>query len=137
MYVMKVVASCVFHTMMFPHNGKIVTIDQVSHYEPNPSSNIDNILPFVHINPEAFPLIKMGLIIFKDPSSLGTYHGAPPLIHPSVQVCVISSNGTKTRDNLPPIEASLLSDVPLVTDLLPLESIENRPSPPVPNYTLP
>jgi hypothetical protein len=137
MYAMKAVASSVFHTMMFPHNGKIITIDQVSHYEPNPSSNIDNILPFVHTNPDAYPLIEMGPRIFKDPSLLGTYHGAPLLIHPSAQVCVISSNGTKTGDTLPPTEASLLSDIPLVTELLPQESLENPPAPPVPDYTLP
>jgi hypothetical protein len=119
MYAMKVVASSVFHTMMFPHSGKIITIDQVSHYEPNPSSNIDNILPLIHTNPKTYPLIEMGPRIFKDPSLLGTYHGAPPLIHPSAQVCVISSNGTKTGDILPPTEASLLSDVPLVADPLP------------------
>jgi hypothetical protein len=83
MYVMKVVPSSVFHTMMFTHIGNIITIDQVSHYEPNPSSNIDHIPPFVHTNPKAYPLIEMGPRIFKDPSLLGTYHGAPPLIHPS------------------------------------------------------
>jgi hypothetical protein len=42
MYAMKVVASSVFRTMMFPHNGNIVTIDQVSHYEPNPYANLNN-----------------------------------------------------------------------------------------------
>jgi hypothetical protein len=114
MYAMKVVASSVFRTMMFPHNGKIITIDQVSHYEPNPSSNIDNILPLVHTNSDAYPLIEMGPRIFKDPSLLGTYHGAPPLIHPSAQVCVISSDGTETGDTIPPTEASPLPDVPLV-----------------------
>jgi hypothetical protein len=119
MYAMKALASFVFHTMMFPHNGNIITIDQVSHYEPNPSSNIDNILSFVHTNPNAYPLIEMGPRIFKDPSLLGTYHGSPPLIHPSAQVCFISSNGTKTKDALHPIEASLLYDVPLVAELLP------------------
>jgi hypothetical protein len=36
MYAMKAVASSIFRTIMFPHNGKIVTIDQVTHYEPNP-----------------------------------------------------------------------------------------------------
>jgi hypothetical protein len=134
---MKAVASFVFHTMMFPHNGNIITIDQVSHYEPNPSSNIDNILPFVHTNLEAYPLIEMGPIIFKYPSFLRTYHGAPPLIHPSAQVCVISSNGIETRDTLPPTEASLLSNVPLVVELLPHESLDNPLVPLVPDYTLP
>jgi hypothetical protein len=59
MYAMKVVASFVFRTMMFPHNRKIITIDQVSHYEPNHSSNINNILPLVHTNSNAYPLIEM------------------------------------------------------------------------------
>jgi hypothetical protein len=79
MYAMKAVASSVFQTMMFPHNGKIMTIDQVSHYEPNPSANLDNILPLIHTNQDAYPLIQMGPGIFKDPSLLGMYHGAPPL----------------------------------------------------------
>jgi hypothetical protein len=85
MYAMKAVASSVFRTMMFPHNGKIVTIDQVSHYEPNPSANLDNILPLIHTNQDAYPLIEMGPGIFKDPSLLGTYHGAPPLLHPLIK----------------------------------------------------
>jgi hypothetical protein len=41
---MKVVSSFVFRTMMFLHNGKILTIDQLTHYEPNHSTNIDNIV---------------------------------------------------------------------------------------------
>jgi hypothetical protein len=112
---MKAVASSIFQTMMFPHNGKIVTIDQVSHYEPNPSANIDNILPLIHTSHDAYPLIEMGPGIFKDPSLLGTYHGAPPLLHPANQVCIISSKGTHTEDTLPPTEASIIFDIPLVT----------------------
>jgi hypothetical protein len=134
---MKAVASSVFRTMMFPHNGKIITIDQVSHYEPNPSANIDNILPLVHTNPEAYPLIEMGPRIFKDPSLLGTYHGAPPLLHPSNQVCVISSKGTDIEDTLPPREASLISDVPLVAEPLPHEPPANSSTPLVHDFTSP
>jgi hypothetical protein len=121
MYAMKAVASSIFRTMLFPHNGKIVTIDQVSHYEPNPSSNIDNILPLIHMSHETYPLVEMGPRIFKDPSLLGTYHGAPLLLHPSNQVCIVSSNGTHTEDTLPPTEASIISDVPLVTEHPPQE----------------
>jgi hypothetical protein len=124
--------------MMFPHNGKIITIDQVSHYEPNPSSNIDNILPFVHTNPyDAYPLIEMGPRIFKDPSFLGTYHGAPPLLHPLAQVCVVSSNGMTTEDTLPPTEASFIPDVPLVTELLPQEPPRTNSARPIPDLPLP
>jgi hypothetical protein len=137
MYAMKAVASSVFRTMMFPHNGKIITIDQVSHYEPNPSSNIDNILPLIHTNPEAYPLIEMGPGIFKDPSLLGNYHGAPPLLHPSNQVCVVLSKGTDIEDTLPPKEASLIYDVPLIIELLPHEPPTNSSTPLVHDFTSP
>jgi len=119
MYAMKAVTSSVFWTMMFPHNGKIINIYQVSHYEPNPSSNIDNILPFVHTNSDAYPLIEMGPEIFKDSLLLVTYHGAPLLIHPSTQVCVISTKEMTTEYTLPPTEASFTPDVPLVAKYLP------------------
>jgi hypothetical protein len=123
MYAMKAVASSIFQTMMFPHNGKIVTINQVSHYEPNPSTNIDNIISLIHTSHDAYPLVEMGPVIFKDPSLLGTYHGAPPLLHPSNQVCIISSNGTHMEDTLSPTEASVIFDAPLVTETPHLEPL--------------
>jgi hypothetical protein len=123
--------------MMFPHNGKIITIDQVSHYEPNPSANIDNILPLIHTSHDAYPLIEMGPEIFKDPSLLGTYHGAPPLLHPSNQVCIISSNGIDIEDTLPPREASIISGIPLVADLPPHEPPVNSLTPPFHDFTSP
>jgi hypothetical protein len=135
MYVMKVVASSVFRTMMFPHNGKIITIDQVSHYEPNPSVNIDNILPFIHTNPDIYPLIEMGPKNFKDPSLLGTYHGTPLLIYPFNQVCFVSSN--ETEDILPLTEASFSPDVPLVIEYLPRESLGTCSALPIPDFPLP
>nr|KUM47562.1 hypothetical protein ABT39_MTgene5748 [Picea glauca]QHR87673.1 hypothetical protein Q903MT_gene1685 [Picea sitchensis] len=36
MYAMKAIASSVFRMMMFPHNGKIVSLDQLTYYDPNP-----------------------------------------------------------------------------------------------------
>jgi hypothetical protein len=116
MYAMKAVASSVFRTIMFPHNGKIVTIDQVTHYEPNPSASLDNILPLIHTNKDVYPLVEMGPRIFKDPSLLGTYHGAPPLLPPS-QVCVI----THQENTHPPQEVSVISDVSTVAAPLPQE----------------
>jgi hypothetical protein len=134
---MKAVASSIFRTMMFPHNKKITTIDQVSHYQPNPSANIDNILPLIHTSHDAYPLIEIGPEIFKDPSLLGTYHGAPPLLHPSNQVCVVSSNGTDIEDTLPPREASIISNVPLVIELPPHEPPANSLTPLVHDFTSP
>jgi hypothetical protein len=137
MYAMNVVASSVFRTMMFPHNGKIMTVNQVSHCEPNPSANLDNILPLIHTNQDAYPLIKMGPGIFKDPSLLGTYHGAPPLLHPPNQVCIVSSNRNHTEDALPPQEASVIPDIPLVVETLPLEPPTHSLTPTVHESTSP
>jgi hypothetical protein len=132
MYAMKAVASSVFRTIMFPHNGKIVTIDQVSHYEPNPSASLDNILPLIHTNKDVYPLVEMGPGIFKDPSLLGTYHGAPPLLPPS-QVCVI----THQEDTHPPQEASVIPDVSIVTAPLPQEPPAHSSTPTVHESTSP
>jgi hypothetical protein len=137
MYAMKAVASSVFRTMMFPHNRKIITIDQVSYYEPNPSANIDKILPLIHMSHDAYPLIEMGPRIFKDPSLLGTYHGAPLLLHPSNQVCIISSNGTDIKNTLPPREASIIYDIPLVVELPPHKPPTNSSTSPVHDFTSP
>jgi hypothetical protein len=132
MYAMKAVASSVFRTIMFPHNGKIVTIDQVSHYEPNPSASLNNILPLIHTNKDVYPLVEMGPGIFKDPSLLGTYHGAPPLLPPS-QVCVI----THQEDTHPPQEASAIPDVSIVTAPLPQEPPAHPSTPTIQESTSP
>jgi hypothetical protein len=124
MYAMKVVASSFFQTIMFPHNGNIVTTNQVSHYEPNPSANLDNILPLIHTNHDTYPLIETGPGIFKDPSLLGTYHGAPPLLPPN-QVCIVTYNKTHTVDTHPPQEASSIPDVSTVAAPLPQEPPAN------------
>jgi hypothetical protein len=136
MYSMKAVASSIFRTIMFPHNGKIVTINQVSHYELNPSANLNNILPLIHTNKDAYPLVEMGPGIFKDPSLLGTYHGAPPLLPPN-QVCVISSNETHTEEAHPPQEASVIPDVSIVTEPLPQEPPTHSSTPAVHEPTPP
>jgi hypothetical protein len=136
MYAMKAVASSVFRTIMFPHNGKIVTIDQVSYYEPNPSANVDNILPLIHTNQDVYPLVEMGPGIFKDPSLLGTYHGAPPLLPPN-QVCVVTSNQTHMGDTRPPQEAPVIPDVSAVAASLPQEPPANSSTPTVHESTPP
>jgi hypothetical protein len=135
MYAMKEVASSIFQTIMFPHNGKIVTIDQVSYYEPNPSINVDNILPLIHTNQEVYPLVEMGPGIFKDPFLLGTYHGAPPLLPPN-KVCVVTSNKTHTKDTHPSQEASASPDVSIVAASLPQEPPAN-PSTPIVHESTP
>jgi hypothetical protein len=107
MYSMKEIASSVFHTMMFPHNGKIITINQITHYEPNHSANTDNILPLVRTSSNDFPVFNISPGLFQDPSMLGTYQGAPSFLKPSfsAQVCVVSSKGTNIKYKTPITES--------------------------------
>jgi hypothetical protein len=75
--------------------------------------------------------------IFKDPSFLGAYHGAIFLIHPSTQVCAISSNRTETRDTIPPTEASPPLNFPPGEAILPQKLPEKPMTPLTPDFTLP
>jgi hypothetical protein len=136
MYAMKAVSSYVLRMMMFPHNRKIITIDQLTHYEPNHFANIDNILPLVYISSNAFSVIEIGPRIFKDPSLLGTSLGAPSLLNPSIsaQVCVVSSNKTNIGDNSPLTVSPPHIEVPLVVELLPQEFLEHTTEPLIPYF---
>jgi hypothetical protein len=69
-----------------------------------------------------------------DPSLLGTYHGAPPLLHPSVQVCVVYSNGMYIIANNPPIESPPHIEVPPFGELLPQEFPEHPTTPLIPDF---
>jgi len=47
MYEMLTVASLVLKIMMFPHDGKVITIDQLMYYEKTTSPTPDGALPSV------------------------------------------------------------------------------------------
>jgi hypothetical protein len=93
MYMMKASGLIYVSHHDLPHNGKVITmVDQLTHYEPHPTMNLDNILPLIGAQLEISPVMEMGPGIFQDPSLLGTYQGDPPCIPPSdsSQVCTIT-----------------------------------------------
>ena len=47
MYAMSAIASSFFHIMMFPHDDRIIIVDQLMHIEKRPLTNTDVILPYV------------------------------------------------------------------------------------------
>ena len=47
MYAMRVVASTVFRTMMFPHEGRVVKVDQLTYHDPSAPTAPENVLPMV------------------------------------------------------------------------------------------
>ena len=50
MYAMTMVASSIFRVMMFLHEDKIITIDQLTYYENKPMNVMDIVLPYVDTN---------------------------------------------------------------------------------------
>ena len=72
-YTMIVVASLVFRCFQFPHQGKIVTIDQLSFFSSSVSN--DNI-PYVG-NTE-IPYESVGVGLFKDSYLMRTFSLPPP-----------------------------------------------------------
>ena len=47
MYGMQAVASTVFHLMMFPHEGKIVTVDHLTYHDPQGLTTPANVIPTI------------------------------------------------------------------------------------------
>lgn len=83
MYAMKVVALSIFCNMMFPHNGKIVSLDQLTYYDPKPQTNLDNVFPTIGGNKPVTFYTDVGPSVFKGFTLHRTYHGRSPHV-PSI-----------------------------------------------------
>jgi len=51
MYAVKTITLSMFHTMISPHNGKVITVDQLTPYEFHPNVNLDNFLSLIRAQP--------------------------------------------------------------------------------------
>jgi len=72
-YGMTMVVSSVFQEISFPHEGRIVTVDQLSFSRPNSSSGESMVLM---INNLQQGTVNLGFGLF--PSLLGTFNFPPP-----------------------------------------------------------
>lgn len=81
--------------MRIPHNGKIIIVDQLTHYESRASPSPNNMLHFVGSQQKLLPsFTKFGAKIFKYSTLIGTYPRDPPIM-PSLTstiVCVINAS---------------------------------------------
>jgi hypothetical protein len=92
---MRVVVSTLFHVVRFPHQGKIITVDQLSFF--NSDMCTGNILFMAKI-PPGYENVGVGLL--KDSSLMGTFP-IPPLDVPrssiaSINMISTSIHGTPT-----------------------------------------
>ena len=86
---MTVFVSSIFRLIKFPHNGNIVTIDQLNSFSSDPASS-DSIQ---HVGKTTIPYKDVGVGLIKDSGLLGTFSFPPPNISPSfATIHMISSN---------------------------------------------
>ena len=115
MYPMRAITSTVFHLMMFPHEGKIVTVDQLTYHDPQglivPTNVIPtittidpqvatthaNVIPVTNTiveNTPASPPLNVGPGLFTNPTMTAPFPlvSPPPTKNQNVDLCMVSSS---------------------------------------------
>lgn len=83
-YAMKAIMSLVFHIILFPFNGKIITVDQLSFCTPNYSPLPSSSVPLVGGVSDSYVSIGTGLL--KACSLMGCFPLQPPKVPQSVNM---------------------------------------------------
>ena len=88
-YAMTDVVSSVFRLIKFPHNGKIVTIDQLTYFSSKPASSKS----IQHVGKTTIPYKDVGVGLIKDFGLPGDFSFPPPNVSPpTATILMISSN---------------------------------------------
>ena len=69
MYSMRTMASTVFRLLMFPHDGNIVTVDQLTYYDPQGPATSEHVIPTIDTTIDSvhpFHIYCRPRIIFQD-----------------------------------------------------------------------
>jgi hypothetical protein len=82
-YAMTTIASLVFHILRFPHQGNIITVDQLDYTTPDLNNVAENHVPFLGNN--SFESVGVGLL--KNSSFMGVFPFPSP---PTVQVSTLN-----------------------------------------------
>jgi hypothetical protein len=89
---MHAVVSTLFHVVRFPHQGKVVTVDQLAFF--NFDTHTGNV-PFIAKTPPGYENVGVGLL--KDSSLMGTFPIPPPDV-PRLSVASISMISTMPHE---------------------------------------
>jgi hypothetical protein len=90
---MRAVVSTLFRVLRFPHQGKVVTIDQLSFF--NSDTRTGNV-PFITNTPDGYENVGVGLL--KDSSLMGTFPIPPPPNISNLSVASIHMISTVPRE---------------------------------------
>jgi hypothetical protein len=90
---MRAVVSTLFRVVHFPHQGKVITVDQLAFF--NSDTRTGNI-PFIAKTPPGYENVGVGLL--KDSSLMGTFPIPPPDV-PHSSVASINMISTSIHGN--------------------------------------
>jgi hypothetical protein len=90
---MRVVVSTLFHVVRFPHQGKLVTVDQLAFF--NVDTHTGNV-SFIANTPPGYENVGVGIL--KDSSLMGTFPIPPPPDIPRPSVASINMISTMPRE---------------------------------------
>jgi hypothetical protein len=119
---MRAVVSTLFHVMHFPHQGKVVTIDQLAFFHSD--AHTDNV-PFIAKTSPGYENVGVGLL--KDSSLMGTFPIPPPNVpHPFVaSINMISISVHETSASYDPWMVPNCDDHLRYGDKMPLSPVES------------
>jgi hypothetical protein len=120
---MRAVVSTLFHVVHFPHQGKIVTVDQLAFF--NSDTRTGNV-SFIAKTPPGYENVGVGLL--KDSSLMGTFPIPPPpdILRPSVaSINMISAIPHELPVSFDPWIVPDPGDHPRFGDVMSLSPIES------------
>jgi hypothetical protein len=114
---MRAVVSTLFRVVRFPHQGKVVTVDQLAFF--NSDSRTSNV-PFISKTPPGYENVGVGLL--KDSTLMGTFPIPPPDILPPfvASINMISTTIRETPASYDPWVVPSPGDYPRYGDKMPL-----------------
>jgi hypothetical protein len=100
-YAMTVIASSVFRCVQFPHQGKIVTIDQLDYCTPDARTPATNNIPFLGDHKITYESVGVGLL--KDSTLMGTFPAPlPPTTQHIATINMISTMAYQSLESSDP-----------------------------------
>jgi hypothetical protein len=116
------VVSTLFHVVCFPHQGKVITIDQLAFF--NSDSHTRNV-PFISKTPPGYENVGVGLL--KDSTLMGTFPIPPPDIPPPfvASINMISTSIRETPASHDPWIVPNLGDYLHYGEQMPLSPVES------------
>jgi hypothetical protein len=120
---MRAVVSTLFCVLRFPHQGRVVTVDQLAFF--NADTRTGNV-PFIENTPPGYENVGVGLL--KDSSLMGTFPIPPPPNIPSPYVAYINMISTAPRELPSSVDPWIVPDPRdhvRFSDVMSLSSIES------------